>query len=135
MPLRGDRLRQLRQNRKYTQEQLAERLSLGIRQIHRYEKGLSDPAADIVARIAVELDVTTDYLLGLNDEPTRTYREQDLAPEERKLLSAFRRREWPELLQILAAELGDALGAAGKTMLKKGDGYSPRRRSSRRTHY
>src|SRR5882672_236258 len=127
MPLRGDRLRQLRQNRKYTQEQLAERLSLGIRQIHRYEKGLSDPAAEIVARIAVELEVTTDYLLGLNDEPTRSYRDQDLAPAEHKLLSAFRRREWEEILQILAAELGSPPGIPGK-----GRDHRSRRRSSRR---
>src|SRR5689334_16199220 len=126
MPLRGDRLRLLRQQHKYTQEQLAERLSLGIRQIHRYEKGLSDPAADIVARIATELDVTTDYLLGLNDEPSRSYRDQDLAPEEHKLLSAFRRRQWEEILQILAAELGAPPGSPSK-----GDGSRPRRRSSR----
>ncbi len=106
MPLRGDRLRQLRQNRNYTQEALAERLHLGIRQIHRYEKGLSDPAGDVVARIAVELEVTTDYLLGLIDEPTQSLRASDLSAQERKLINAFRRRKWVEILQILATELG-----------------------------
>jgi len=114
MPLRGDRLRLLRQNRKFTQEELAERLRLGIRQIHRYEKGLSDPAGDIVARIATELEVTTDYLLGLIDDPSRHFQDKDLTPVERKLLSAFRRRKWEEILQILATELGAPPGSASK---------------------
>ena len=133
MPLRGDRLRQLRQQRKFTQEVLAERLGLGIRQIHRYEKGLSDPAGDIVSRIAVELEVTTDYLLGLDDEPTRSYREQDLAPAEHKLLSAFRRREWPEILQILATELGSPPGSAAKSTVNI-YGYRHRSHSRRPVH-
>jgi transcriptional regulator with XRE-family HTH domain len=111
MSLRGDRLRQLRQSRKYTQEELAERLRLGIRQIHRYENGLSDPAGDIVARIASELEVSTDYLLGLIDDP---HHYQNLSAEERKLLSAFRRRKWEEVLQILATELGALPGHSGK---------------------
>ncbi len=134
MPLRGDRLRQLRQQRKFTQEVLAERLGLGIRQIHRYEKGLSDPAGDIVSRIAVELEVTTDYLLGLNDEPTRSYREQDLAPAEHKLLSAFRRREWREILQILATELGSPPGSPAKSSVHV-DGYRHRSNSRRRARH
>ncbi len=131
MSLRGDRLRELRQSRKFTQEQLAERLGLGIRQIHRYENGLSDPAGAIVARLATELEVTADYLLGLNDEPTRSYQEKDLTPEERKLLSAFRRREWQEILQILAVELGSPPRTRGTARLK-GDGYRQRTGAGRR---
>jgi transcriptional regulator with XRE-family HTH domain len=134
MPLHGDRLRRLRQELSYTQEQLAERLSLGIRQIHRYEKGLSDPAGDIVARIAVELEVTTDYLLGLIDEPTRYYQEKDLTPQERKLLSAFRRRDTEEILQILAAEFGAPTDTA-RNAASRDAGYVPRRRPGRRSQH
>jgi transcriptional regulator with XRE-family HTH domain len=107
MPLRGDRLRQLRQSRGFTQEALAERLNLGIRQIHRYERGLSDPAGNIVAKIARELKVSTDYLLGLTDQPNHPLNEDDLTDQEQGLLSAFRRRDTALLNQILNAELGN----------------------------
>ena len=103
MPLRGDRLRALREHQKYSQAGLAERLGLGVRQIHRYENNLSDPPASIVARIARELEVTTDYLLGLSDTPKPTLGEDDLSPDEARLLAAYRLGEIREALQLLAA--------------------------------
>ncbi len=109
MPLRGDRLRQLRQSRGFTQEALAEKLNLGIRQIHRYERGLSDPSGNIVAKIATELEVTTDYLLGLSDLPNCQSSESDLTAQEQLLLTAYRHKEIGLLVQIISAELGQGL--------------------------
>ena len=131
MPLRGDRLRQLRISRGFTQEALAERLALGIRQIHRYERGLSDPSGSIVAKIAKELEVSTDYLLGLSDQPYRQLREQDLTAQEQVLLTAFRHKETGLLAQILGAELGNQLEkhlGGGK-----GDGEPIPRKPNRRS--
>lgn len=90
MSLRGDRLRDLRIKNGFTQEELAERLDLGLRQIHRYENGETDPSGDIVARIAKELRVTTDYLLGTSDDPTLDIEEATLSPMERLLILALR---------------------------------------------
>jgi transcriptional regulator with XRE-family HTH domain len=101
MPLRGDRLRELRQRRDYTQEELAEILDLGIRQIHRYESGETDPSGDIVARIAKLLGVTTDYLLGLVDEPDAHFSERDYSPMERKLITAVRKGRIVEALKTI----------------------------------
>jgi transcriptional regulator with XRE-family HTH domain len=116
MPLHGDRLRKLRHTRQFTQEELAERLNLGIRQIHRYENGLSDPAGDIVARIARELGVTTDYLLGLVEEPTQYSRAVGLSAVEQRLVEAFRRQDLATVLQIIAAEVRQ------QTIIIPGDG-------------
>jgi|GEM_PF-361773 transcriptional regulator with XRE-family HTH domain len=131
MPLRGDRLRQLRLSRGFTQEALAEKLSLGIRQIHRYERGLSDPSGNIVAKIAKELDVTTDYLLGLSDLPNNNQpSEQALTAQEQLLLTAYRRKEVALLVQIINAALDQAPdGLPGA----KGDGPSTSRRRRRRS--
>lgn len=104
MPLSGDRLRLLRQKHGYTQEALAERLNLGIRQIHRYEKGLSDPAGNIVAKIARELGVSADYLLGLSDQPDGVGHESHLTSTESALLDAVRRKDERQVLQILNSE-------------------------------
>lgn len=128
MPLRGDRLRQLRQSRGFTQEALAERLNLGIRQIHRYERGLSDPSGNIVAKIAKELDVSTDYLLGLSDLPNLQLREQDLTAQEQLLLSAYRHKEIALLIQIISTEFGfDGLPGT------RGDGPATGRKRKRRS--
>ncbi len=100
MSLRRDRLRELRQKKGLTQEELAERLHLGRRQIHRYEKGLSEPSGDVVSRIAVEFNVSTDYLLGLTSEIIQ--RLDELQPEEIKLVYAFRRRDLTGITEIFA---------------------------------
>jgi transcriptional regulator with XRE-family HTH domain len=130
MPLRGDRLRQLRLSRGFTQEALAEKLNLGIRQIHRYERGLSDPSGNIVAKIAKELDVTTDYLLGLSDLPNNQPSEQALTTQEQLLLTAYRHREVALLVQIINAELGQAPDGLPGAI---GDGQATTRRRRRRS--
>lgn len=101
MALRGDRLRELRENFGLTQEELAERLNLGIRQIHRYENEITDPSGDIIARLAKELYVTTDYLLGLVDDPAQDLTEEDLSPMERKLVDAVRKGLIVEALETI----------------------------------
>lgn len=103
MPLQGHRLKAMRVQRGYTQEELAELLSLGQRQIPRYENGETDPAADIVARMARALGVSADYLLGLTEEPTGYLHEEDLSPLERKLITAMRHGLLVEALETLAA--------------------------------
>jgi transcriptional regulator with XRE-family HTH domain len=103
MPLHGKRLRELRQRRGYTQEELAALLNLGQRQIPRYESGETDPSADIIARMARALGVTADYLLGLTDEPSGHLAEDSLSPMERKLITAMRHGLLIEALEALAA--------------------------------
>jgi transcriptional regulator with XRE-family HTH domain len=130
MPLRGDRLRQLRLSRGFTQEALAEKLNLGIRQIHRYERGLSDPSGNIVAKIAKELDVTTDYLLGLSDLPNTQQKGQELTAQEQLLIGAYRRKEVALLVQIINTVLEQAPDSLPGV---KGDGPSIARRRRRRS--
>ena len=102
MGLKGNRLKQLRVNRGLTQEQLAAQLKLGKRQIHRYENGLSDPASDVVARLALALGVSADFLLGLVDEATDHYMHESLIAEERQLVAAFRQGSLRDMLRIIA---------------------------------
>lgn len=90
MEMRGDRLRKIREDHNYTQEQLAELLDIGQTQIWRYENGKSAPNSDILLKIASFFNVSTDYLLGLSDEP-KGYFEVELTPDEQKVLAAYRR--------------------------------------------
>lgn len=88
---RRDRFRALRQQRGFTHEEMAERLAVHARQINRYESGSSHPHTDVVARMAEVLNVSTDYLLGIVDDPTPYIRIDNLTPQEKNVLSAMRR--------------------------------------------
>jgi transcriptional regulator with XRE-family HTH domain len=88
--MRGDRLRKVREEQDYSQEQLAEYLNIGQQQIWRYENEKSKPSSDILTKIATFLNVSTDYLLGLTDNP-KGYIEVELTPDEQKVLAAYRR--------------------------------------------
>ena len=97
---RGDRLREAREQRHLTQDELASILGLGQSQMNKYENNKSEPSAEIIGRFARELEITTDWLLGLVDDRHTHLREQDLSAAERKLLSAFRRGDIRGLMRI-----------------------------------
>lgn len=86
------RLRDIRLLRGHTQESLAEVLNTNARQVWRWESGETTPSADNVAMIAMALNTSADYLLGLDDDPT-PYRErnENLGSLEQAVVSALRR--------------------------------------------
>ena len=61
----GDRLRQLRKDRKLTQQQLADLIGVKNSVISFYEVGERIPSPDILRKLALALHVTADYLLGI----------------------------------------------------------------------
>ena len=65
--LLGERLKELREERKLTQKQLAALLSLHSVTYLHYEKSQREPPLIILVKMAKFFDVTTDYLLGLTD--------------------------------------------------------------------
>lgn len=91
--LRGERVRALRLEKKYTHQELADKLGMNIRQIARYEAGETDSTGDALVRLAQVFSVSTDYLLGLTDDPTPRYGISDLTPTEQAVLDALRRND------------------------------------------
>lgn len=101
---RGDRLRLARVARDISQEDLANAIGIEQSQVTRYEGGKRDPSPEVIVRIARELEVTADWLLGLVDDPQARLEEKDLSPAERQLLAAFRRGDLRDLMRIVASE-------------------------------
>lgn len=99
---RGDRLLELRNRRGLSQADLAQRLALGQNQVYRYENGIGEPAPAVIAKLAGELGASTDYLLGLVDNPESHLAEKELSVEEYQLLSAWRHGDFRELLRMAA---------------------------------
>lgn len=60
----NERLKELREKKNLTQEQLAKKSGVSSRMIQRYEYGTSRPRLDAAEKIANALNVTTDELLG-----------------------------------------------------------------------
>ncbi len=62
MPI-GERIKNLRSERRWSQGDLAQRIGADAGQISRYENGHIAPSADAIVRLAEALDVSCDYLL------------------------------------------------------------------------
>lgn len=61
----GNRLRTLRTNKGWTQEELASQLRLTKSVVSAYETSLRYPSYDILIRICSIFNVTSDYMLGI----------------------------------------------------------------------
>lgn len=61
----GERIRELRTECGLSQKQLAAKIGVAINTVSQYENGKSKTSIDVLANLAVALDTTTDFLLGL----------------------------------------------------------------------
>jgi transcriptional regulator with XRE-family HTH domain len=89
--MQGIRLRKAREDANLTQEELAEKIGMGVLQINRYENEKNDPTADVLGRIATALNVSADYLIGLTDDPNPSILANGLSPKERAIVVELRR--------------------------------------------
>ena len=65
----ADNLRTLRKARGLSQEELAARLHVVRQTVSKWEKGLSVPDAELLIRLAEELETTVSVLLGSDAPP------------------------------------------------------------------
>ena len=63
-----DRLEWIRNCKNITQKQIAEALNIKQQQYARYEKGVNVMPVTYLIKICQFLDISADYILGLNDE-------------------------------------------------------------------
>lgn len=98
--IRGERVRELRERRGYSREKLAMIINIGVAQVARYERGENDATGDIIERLATLFNVSTDYLLGLTDNPTPSAL-QGLNEKESAVLLAWRRGDALEAIKVI----------------------------------
>lgn len=103
--LRTDRLQSLREERGWSQRELSRICGLGDAQISKYERGETDLTAVHLKSIAEKLEVSTDYLLGLSDEPRGQLGDTELNEHERAVLEALRRDGWVGVIHLAADKL------------------------------
>ena len=67
----GDKLKALRTEKGWTQQQLADRLELVNATISAYEQSAKSPSVEVLIKICGLFNVSADYLLGLSDNMER----------------------------------------------------------------
>jgi transcriptional regulator with XRE-family HTH domain len=67
------RLKDLREDHDFSQQKIADYLGMKQSQYSRYERGLRDIPTDILIRLALLYNTSTDYILGLTNE-TKPYK-------------------------------------------------------------
>ena len=101
----SDNIRTVRKNRGFTQEDLASRLHVTRQTISKWEKGLSVPDAEMLSRLADELEVSVSELLGAKIE---TEAEENAIVEQLSRLNeqmAIRNRRSRRMFKVLGVVL------------------------------
>lgn len=98
----GERLRKLRDDLHWTQDDLAQRLDVSVQQINRWENNKHKTDSQTVGAIAEKLGCSTDYLLGLTDDPApHSMTSNTLNARERLALNYWRHGELTEAIRVI----------------------------------
>ena len=77
--LHMNRLRELREDRDWTQPEVAEKIGVHFTTISRYELGTNDLTAELIGKFCDLYGVTSDYLLCRSNQPRASVSESDTA--------------------------------------------------------
>ena len=83
------RIKQLRLENNMSQRALATKIKSSQKAIDLWEKGVTDPKAEIVIALADAFECSADYLLGREDDFGNVSIVLEITENERKLLSAY----------------------------------------------
>ena len=97
----GRRLKQLRKEKRMTQQQLGDRLRLARNTIAMYETGIREPSFRTVQHIADIMGTSVDYLLGRTNELNGTS-ETGSDPETRAIMRALKGRTKEQQEAVMA---------------------------------
>lgn len=101
----GARVKQLRLAQSLTQDELAQLINSSKRQIWKYEANQNEPTSGVIVNLARALNTTSDYILGLTDNPDQCINTiSDLTYKEREMLKALRSGNLEAVLKIYMAQ-------------------------------
>lgn len=86
MPFNGQRLRTVRKLRRLRQVDLATRIGMKQYRISEYENDKAEPMANALGEMAIALQCSTDYLLGISND----IEVNDLSGPEKDLIRRLR---------------------------------------------
>ena len=81
-----DRIKTIRQNKGYTQAELARKLNITRSSINAWELGISTPSTQYIVELANLFNVSTDYLLNVDDREKNIINIDGLSDKEVKII-------------------------------------------------
>jgi len=93
----GEKIMNLRKQKHWSQEELANRLEISRQAVSKWESGQSVPDLERIIQLSELFDVTTDYLL----------RQQ---PEKKNHSTGEQKKDWVDKLAYIAKTKGYLLG-------------------------
>lgn len=108
------RIKELRMQAGLSQKALAEKLFISQQSVGKWESGISKPSPETLPKLASLFNVTTDYLLGIADEPNQNMVVvfSDGDPQINSLLAKARKLNIQGLAKL--DSFADDLVASGK---------------------
>jgi transcriptional regulator with XRE-family HTH domain len=96
----AERFRQIREIRGFSKRKLSQLTGISEMQLIRYEAGTNDPSNENLKLLASALGVTTDYLLGISNNPNGNFSDDELSSAEQQMVMTFRREGWAGVLKM-----------------------------------
>lgn len=103
----GKRIRKLRKDKGYTQQELADILGVNRATVAGYETKGTQPDHQKLEVLAKEFGVSTDYLLGLTDEKSSADKIKKALTDDPELSDAWEKISQREDLQLLFKQTKD----------------------------
>lgn len=118
----GNLIKELRQNKGLTQQEVADKISISRSVLSQYENNLVEPTATVISKLAVFFEVPAGYLLCIEDDfgnlTTSPMREEGATEQERELLKNFRKLS-PYLKEIALNTVQGLTGAKNDDLHKR----------------
>ena len=99
----GNKIKQLRQEKSWSQDELAYHASIDGRQISRYENDKVTPSVEVVVKLAKAFDVSVDHLLFDNAPKRPLYEPANKLTEKIMHLENMSEEDEASLLHVLGA--------------------------------
>lgn len=100
--MRKERLKEIMTKKGHNAASLAEMIGRSERSIWRILSEGGNTSDETVALIAQAMEVSSDYLLGLSDDPSPHMRLDNMSDEERAVVAAMRRGDDKAVMKIIA---------------------------------
>lgn len=100
------KLREARREKGLRQADLAQIVHVSIQTISGYETGYAQPPIDILVKIANALEVSTDYLLGRENDVGLVEIKTELTTDEQELVNLYRKMSFGDKNQLLGFAKG-----------------------------
>lgn len=99
-------LREARKEKGLKQADLAKIVHVSLQTISGYETGYAQPPIDILVKLANALEVSTDYLLGRENDVGLVEIKTELTTDEQELINLYRQLSYRDKNQLLGFAKG-----------------------------